>query len=115
MTKARTLFLFFILFCQTVSAFMFLSSTHVFRPWSTTRSIVRGVQDDVMLYSDEWEDTSQKEEEEKVQQQNVPWKKNARWNSLSPKVKLRIMQEAQEEAVENKKKRESSQDKKRRK
>ena len=123
MTKARALLLFCILFCQTVSAFIFFSCTHGCRPWNNAHSIVRAVQDDVMLYSDEWEDTpnrqeqeeEEEEEEEEGQPQNVPWKKNARWNSLSPKVKVRIIREAQEKAIENKKKRESSQDKKRRK
>lgn len=65
--------------------------------------------EDVLLYSSEWEDDDDNEQE-----QSTPWKKNARWNSLSPKVKLRIMQEAQERAIANKKKREPAQDKKRR-
>jgi hypothetical protein len=72
--------------------------------------VVRAATEDgVLLYSEE-EDAPQQDDQE----QNAPWKKNARWNSLSPKVKLRIMQEAQVKAVENKQKRESSQDKKRR-
>ena len=41
-------------------------------------------------------------------------KRNARWNSLSPKVQLRIMNEAHDRAIANKKKREPLNDKKRR-
>jgi len=67
--------------------------------------------EDVLLYSSEWEEEDDDDDQE---EQNEPWRKNARWNSLSPKVKLRIMQEAQERAISNKKKREPNQDKKRR-
>ena len=59
---------------------------------------------DVVLYSDEWED-------------GVPRrvKKKNRWNSLSPTVKAKIVKEAQARAIRNKKKNESANDKKRRK
>lgn len=43
-----------------------------------------------------------------------PPKRNARWKSLSPKVKEQIVKEAQERAVRNKKKNESADDKRRR-
>eukprot|EP00591_Stephanopyxis_turris_P007781 CAMPEP_0195523030 /NCGR_PEP_ID=MMETSP0794_2-20130614/21770_1 /TAXON_ID=515487 /ORGANISM="Stephanopyxis turris, Strain CCMP 815" /LENGTH=323 /DNA_ID=CAMNT_0040652929 /DNA_START=224 /DNA_END=1195 /DNA_ORIENTATION=+ len=46
--------------------------------------------------------------------QSTPWKKNARWNSLNPKVKMRLIQERQQIAIEKKKRKEPSQDKKRR-
>jgi hypothetical protein len=58
-------------------------------------------EEDLVLYSDEDDEMA-------------PLKRNARWNSLSPKVKLRIMNEAHERAIANKKKREPSNDKKRR-
>jgi predicted RNA-binding protein with RPS1 domain len=108
--QSRTSLLCWLLFCRAVTGFV--SFTDMSRPWSTARSVVRAAQDDVVLYSEEEE--SPQRDYEKEEEQNAPWKKNARWNSLSPKVKLRIMQEAQQKAVENKQKRESSQDKKRR-
>mmetsp|Transcript_23980 Transcript_23980/g.43471 ORF Transcript_23980/g.43471 Transcript_23980/m.43471 type:complete len:334 (-) Transcript_23980:39-1040(-) len=58
-------------------------------------------EEDLVLYSEEDDEMA-------------PLKRNARWNSLSPKVKLRIMNEAHERAIANKKKREPSNDKKRR-
>lgn len=59
--------------------------------------------EDVVLYSDEWEN-------------GIPpkAKKNNRWNSLSPKVKAKIVKEAQAKAIRNKKNNESANDKKRR-
>lgn len=83
--------------------------TDLSRPRSTARSVLQAAQE--LLYSEEDESPQTEEVEEG---QDAPWKKNARWNSLSPRVKLRIMQEAQQKAVENKEKRESSQDKKKR-
>lgn len=53
------------------------------------------------------------DEEEDDEPPAPAWTKNARWNSLSPKVKLRIIQEAQAQAIANKKKREPAKDKKR--
>ena len=64
--------------------------------------------EDVLIYSDD-------REEDDDEERNAPWRKNARWNSLSPKLKLRIIQEAQDRAVANKKSREPADDKKRRK
>jgi len=64
---------------------------------------------DTVLYSDEDYD-----DEEPKQEQSTPWKKNARWNSLNPRVKLRIIQEQQNKAIENKQKREPAKDKQRR-
>mmetsp|Transcript_11048 Transcript_11048/g.23917 ORF Transcript_11048/g.23917 Transcript_11048/m.23917 type:complete len:347 (-) Transcript_11048:576-1616(-) len=59
--------------------------------------------EDVVLYSDEWEN-------------GIPpkAKNSSRWNSLSPKVKAKIVKEAQAKAIRNKKKNESANDKKRR-
>ena len=57
---------------------------------------------DVVLYSDE-DDGS------------IPFKNNPRWHSLSESVKKRIIKEAHERAIANKKKREPASVKKRRK
>jgi hypothetical protein len=69
------------------------------------------VQGDVTLYSDEWENGI---EPAAPVPQTEPWKKNARWESLNPRVKLRIIEAQQAKAIENKKKREPIADKKRR-
>ena len=63
--------------------------------------------EDVVLYSDEWEDG--------VPPQAKTTKNKNRWNALSPAVKAKIVKEAQQRAIRNKKKNESSSDKKRRK
>jgi hypothetical protein len=69
------------------------------------------VEGDVTLYSDEWENGI---EPAAPTPQKEPWKKNARWESLNPRVKLRIIEAQQAKAIENKKKREPIADKKRR-
>ena len=63
--------------------------------------------EDVVLYSDEWEDG--------VPPPPSAAKNKNRWNALSPAVKAKIVKEAQQRAIRNKKKNESSSDKKRRK
>jgi len=64
--------------------------------------------EDTVIYSDEWEDG--------VPPPPQAAKKNKnRWNALSPSVKAKIVKEAQQRAIRNKKKNESSNDKKRRK
>lgn len=63
--------------------------------------------EDVVLYSDEWEDG--------VPPPPSAAKNKNRWNALSPSVKAKIVKEAQQRAIQNKKKNESSSDKKRRK
>jgi hypothetical protein len=64
--------------------------------------------EDTVIYSDEWEDG--------VPPPPKAAKKNKnRWNALSPSVKAKIVKEAQQRAIRNKKKNESSNDKKRRK
>eukprot|EP00586_Coscinodiscus_wailesii_P007542 CAMPEP_0172490846 /NCGR_PEP_ID=MMETSP1066-20121228/21424_1 /TAXON_ID=671091 /ORGANISM="Coscinodiscus wailesii, Strain CCMP2513" /LENGTH=355 /DNA_ID=CAMNT_0013259529 /DNA_START=102 /DNA_END=1169 /DNA_ORIENTATION=+ len=50
----------------------------------------------------------------KMDDQPAPWKKNARWESLNPRVKLKVIEEAHQRAIRNKQKREPLQDKKRR-
>ena len=66
-----------------------------------------GQNEDVVLYSDEWEDG--------VPPPPSAAKNKNRWNALSPAVKAKIVKEAQQRAIRNKKKNESSSDKKRRK
>lgn len=65
--------------------------------------------EDVLLYSD---DDGEQDDDEAPE---AKLKKNKRWKKLSPKVKLRVIREAQERAIANKKKHEPAQDKKRRK
>jgi len=58
--------------------------------------------EDIVLYSDDSEGTSSS-------------RKTSRWNSLSPNIKKKIIEESQQRAVRNKQKREPAADKKRRK
>jgi len=83
-------------------------SCHQVRASSWTRTSATQDNEDVVLYSDEWEDG--------VPPPPEAAKKSNRWNALSPAVKAKIVKEAQERAIANKKKpkNESSNDKKRR-
>lgn len=109
------------LLCSTASGFTTWQSSHGIASQHSKQASIHVTaateddavnnNEDVLLYSSDWEDDDEQEEEE----QQTPWRKNARWNSLSPKVKLRIMQESQERAIANKKKLEPARDKKRRK
>lgn len=106
------------LMCCTISATLHMckafmtTSTQSFYPTSTLPSTPHRVQNslfyqsskdnqDVVLYSDEDEG-------------NTPLKNNPRWHSLSPSVKKRIIEEAHQRAIANKKKREPASVKKRR-
>ena len=81
-------------------------SCHQVRTSSWTRTSASQDNEDVVLYSDEWEDG--------VPPPPKAAKKSNRWNALSPAVKAKIVKEAQQRAIANKKKNESSNDKKRR-
>ena len=76
------------------------------RTSSWTRTFASQDNEDVVLYSDEWEDGAPPPPKAA--------KKSNRWNALSPAVKAKIVKEAQQRAIANKKKNESSNDKKRR-
>lgn len=69
--------------------------------------------EDTLLFSDDWEDGVPPPEEDEESEQSAPWQKNARWNSLNPSTKLRIIEDAQEKAIRNKEKRKPHADKKR--
>ena len=81
-------------------------SCHQVRTSSWTRTFASQDNEDVVLYSDEWEDGAPPPPKAA--------KKSNRWNALSPAVKAKIVKEAQQRAIANKKKNESSNDKKRR-
>mmetsp|Transcript_5516 Transcript_5516/g.8124 ORF Transcript_5516/g.8124 Transcript_5516/m.8124 type:complete len:149 (-) Transcript_5516:1087-1533(-) len=93
------------------SAFTTTTTTYTPQRITSSSSLFSSEEEegDTVLYSDEDYD-----DEEPKQEQSTPWKKNARWNSLNPRVKLRIIQEQQNKAIENKQKREPAKDKQRR-
>eukprot|EP00559_Dactyliosolen_fragilissimus_P007775 CAMPEP_0184862250 /NCGR_PEP_ID=MMETSP0580-20130426/6733_1 /TAXON_ID=1118495 /ORGANISM="Dactyliosolen fragilissimus" /LENGTH=346 /DNA_ID=CAMNT_0027360017 /DNA_START=101 /DNA_END=1141 /DNA_ORIENTATION=+ len=65
--------------------------------------------EDVVLYSDDWENDEEDEHSKEEKRMNT-----SRWESLDPRIKSKIIQNAQEKAIRNKKKNESAADKKRR-
>lgn len=65
------------------------------------------IDDDEMLFSSDWaldEDGNMElvEEAHPRTTQTTPWKKNARWNSLNPKIRDKMIKEGQEKAKRNK-------------
>jgi len=62
--------------------------------------------DDVLLFSSDWEDGIEPEPE--------PYEPAKTWKNLDPKLKETIIEKGQTKAMRNKKKREPAQDKKRR-
>ena len=110
------------MFCVTTSAFTTLQTSRRMDATMLSRPALHVTaateddvdkEDDALMYSED-EDEEDEEEEEDDDEPNTSFKKSARWNSLSPRVKQLIMKEAQERAIANKKKREPNQDKKRR-
>jgi len=73
-------------------------------------STLQDTSEDVVLYSDEDYD----DDDDDGSGGGSPWEQNPRWHNLSPSLKKRIAEEAQQKAVRNKKKREPSSEKKRR-
>lgn len=77
-------------------------------------STLRDTSEDVVLYSDDDYNDDVDDDDEGSGGGGTPWDQSSRWHNLSPSVKKRIVKEAEDRAVRNKKKREPSSEKKRR-
>ena len=91
--------------CDTKIIGVLSSRTHKYY------STLQDTNEDVVLYSDtDYDDDDDADDNGG----GSPWEQNPRWHNLSPSLKKRIAEEAQQKAVRNKKKREPSSEKKRR-
>jgi hypothetical protein len=93
-------------------------STLLFPRWATMATSSYIDQNDEFDFDDDDEDETEEEEEaSNIPSGTVVKKKQIenRWNNLNPKIKARMIQAGQERAFANKQRRETVQDKKRRK
>lgn len=101
----------------TVSSTRAAVTPHIQRPTHNrrnTRNINRNCRSLLSVLARE-EDLAETEELDEDEDQDVTPSKTSRWENLNQRIKDRIVQEGQERAIANKKKREPAQDKKRRK
>lgn len=98
---------------------LLVTGVQSFSPTSSTSSVASlsklfsSTSDDVVLFSSA--EQQQQDDDKPKNNKNTNMKKSARWHSLNPKVKERIIKEQQAKAIANKKKREPKADKQRRK